>query len=207
MVAQTSFADFISCVFTLKIQFLASLVVYKRNLNLTKPFVSPCTYLRHMYVTCIWPVVKLSIYILYVPQCSFSILGLCKCFIYDHLCLHSVLSVSIFRHHLKPDVRESLYDSCRKWVIAVGSDPFMGGNSPDLSDLVSVQCWHQIIRVVESMRQKAQTRSIPKLILNSRATNLNSDFPCVRQVADIFCVDQDETQFHIFGQSRSWFDQ
>ncbi|KAL0279772.1 UNVERIFIED_CONTAM: hypothetical protein PYX00_001258 [Menopon gallinae] len=41
------------------------------------------------------------------------------------------------RHHLKDDVRESLYDECRKWMKAVKTNgtTFLGGNSPNLADL------------------------------------------------------------------------
>ncbi|KAK6194700.1 hypothetical protein SNE40_000283 [Patella caerulea] len=41
------------------------------------------------------------------------------------------------KYRLKDDVRESLYDSCNEWVAAVGKKrKFMGGENPDLSDLV-----------------------------------------------------------------------
>lgn len=43
------------------------------------------------------------------------------------------------RHHLRDDVREDLYEAADKWVAAVGKDrPFMGGQKPNLADLVSV---------------------------------------------------------------------
>ena len=43
------------------------------------------------------------------------------------------------RHHLQDDVREDLYEAANKWVAAVGKDrPFMGGQQPNLADLVSV---------------------------------------------------------------------
>lgn len=43
------------------------------------------------------------------------------------------------RHHLQDDVREDLYEAANKWVAAVGKDrPFMGGQKPNLADLVSV---------------------------------------------------------------------
>lgn len=36
-------------------------------------------------------------------------------------------------------MREDLYDAANKWVAAVGKDrPFMGGQEPNLADLVSV---------------------------------------------------------------------
>lgn len=44
------------------------------------------------------------------------------------------------RHHLQDDVREDLYEAANKWVAAVGKDrPFMGGQRPNLADLVSVE--------------------------------------------------------------------
>lgn len=41
------------------------------------------------------------------------------------------------RYHLKADVRESLYDECAVWTRAIKAKRtrFMGGDSPDLSDL------------------------------------------------------------------------
>lgn len=41
------------------------------------------------------------------------------------------------RHQLKPDVRQSLYDEINFWLKTIKSKgtPFMGGESPDLSDL------------------------------------------------------------------------
>ncbi|KAJ8975906.1 hypothetical protein NQ317_011377 [Molorchus minor] len=41
------------------------------------------------------------------------------------------------RHHLKEDVRQSLYDECNKWVKAVNAKgkKFMGGDHPNLADL------------------------------------------------------------------------
>lgn len=43
------------------------------------------------------------------------------------------------RHHLQDDVRKDLYEAANKWVAAVGKDrPFMGGQRPNLADLVSV---------------------------------------------------------------------
>lgn len=42
------------------------------------------------------------------------------------------------RYHLKDDVRESLYEYCEEWVKGIGKDrQFMGGQSPNLADLVS----------------------------------------------------------------------
>lgn len=49
------------------------------------------------------------------------------------------LPPSPLRHHLQDDVREDLYEAANKWVAAVGKDrPFMGGQRPNLADLVSV---------------------------------------------------------------------
>ena len=41
------------------------------------------------------------------------------------------------RHQLKPDVRQSLYDEVNFWLKAIKTNqtPFMGGQSPDCSDL------------------------------------------------------------------------
>lgn len=41
------------------------------------------------------------------------------------------------RHNIKENPRESLYDSINTWLAAVEArgSPFMGGHSPDLSDL------------------------------------------------------------------------
>lgn len=45
---------------------------------------------------------------------------------------------SLHRHHLQDDVREDLYAAANKWVAAVGGErPFMGGQRPNLADLVS----------------------------------------------------------------------
>ena len=42
-----------------------------------------------------------------------------------------------FRHKLKDDVRESMYDACREWMDAIGPKrKFMGGDKPNLADLV-----------------------------------------------------------------------
>ena len=46
------------------------------------------------------------------------------------------------RYHLKEDVRESLYDACSEWLAAVGDRRFMGGDSPNLADLVGLFCTH-----------------------------------------------------------------
>lgn len=41
------------------------------------------------------------------------------------------------RHHLKDDVRQSLYDECNYWMKAIKDKgkPFMGGDRPNLADL------------------------------------------------------------------------
>lgn len=45
------------------------------------------------------------------------------------------------RYQLKDDVRESLYEYCREWVEAIGKErQFMGGQCPNLADLVSSWC-------------------------------------------------------------------
>ncbi len=44
------------------------------------------------------------------------------------------------RYKLKEDVRESLYDACNEWSEAVGGRRFMGGDSPNLADLVGLYC-------------------------------------------------------------------
>lgn len=43
----------------------------------------------------------------------------------------------IFRHNLKEDVRQSLYDDCDYWAKAIKQKGtrFMGGNEPNLADL------------------------------------------------------------------------
>ena len=47
--------------------------------------------------------------------------------------------ITVSRHSLKDDVRHSLYDACNEWVDAVGKKrPFMGGDQPNLADLVSL---------------------------------------------------------------------
>lgn len=49
------------------------------------------------------------------------------------------LPSSLPRHHLQDNVREDLYEAANKWVAAVGKDrPFMGGQEPNLADLVSM---------------------------------------------------------------------
>ena len=53
------------------------------------------------------------------------------------------------KHRLQQDVRTSLYDSCNRWLKAIGKDRnFMGGNGPNLADLVSILVWVQNISQV-----------------------------------------------------------
>ena len=48
---------------------------------------------------------------------------------------HAVFVVC--RYNLKPNVRQSLYDYCDQWTRAIGKHrQFMGGNQPNLADLV-----------------------------------------------------------------------
>ncbi len=42
------------------------------------------------------------------------------------------------RYRLKEDVRESLYEACEEWCSALGGRRFMGGDEPNLADLVSL---------------------------------------------------------------------
>lgn len=42
------------------------------------------------------------------------------------------------RYQLKDDVRLSLYEHCNEWMAALGSRRFMGGENPNLADLVCV---------------------------------------------------------------------
>ena len=45
----------------------------------------------------------------------------------------------VARYQLKADVRQSLYDGANEWMEAVGPNrPFLGGNQPNLADLVSL---------------------------------------------------------------------
>lgn len=48
-----------------------------------------------------------------------------------------ILNISIQRHHLRNEVRESLYEEAHRWLKAVGKKPFHGGNQPNLADLVN----------------------------------------------------------------------
>jgi len=49
------------------------------------------------------------------------------------------MSTVMNRYKLKDDVRESMYDACREWTSALKKSgrKFMGGDQPDLADLVS----------------------------------------------------------------------
>ena len=60
---------------------------------------------------------------------------------YDKICSNqcSRRRCLLSRYNLKPDVRQSLYDYCNQWTRAIGKDrKFMGGNQPNLADLVGV---------------------------------------------------------------------
>lgn len=48
-----------------------------------------------------------------------------------------LISICCFRHNLKDDVRQSLYDECNYFAKAVKlkGTPFIGGNEPNLADL------------------------------------------------------------------------
>jgi len=47
--------------------------------------------------------------------------------------------VAVHRYKLKDDVRESMYDACQEWTAALckSGRNFMGGDCPNLADLVS----------------------------------------------------------------------
>jgi len=51
-------------------------------------------------------------------------------------CSQSVDGFFYYRYGLDDDVRKSLYGSVNDWLDAVGSRQFMGGDSPNLADLV-----------------------------------------------------------------------
>lgn len=40
------------------------------------------------------------------------------------------------RHNLQDDVRQDLYKAVNDWVAAIGKKRFMGGDKPNLADLV-----------------------------------------------------------------------
>lgn len=46
--------------------------------------------------------------------------------------------IKMIRHHLRNEVRESLYEEAHRWLKAVGKKPFQGGNQPNLADLVII---------------------------------------------------------------------
>jgi microsomal prostaglandin-E synthase 2 len=48
------------------------------------------------------------------------------------------------RHHLKGDVRESLFDAVKTWMKALKGKKFMGGNKPNLADLAVYGVLHSI---------------------------------------------------------------
>lgn len=41
------------------------------------------------------------------------------------------------KYYLRPDVRESFYDECGRWIKNLGGKKFAGGKEPNLADLVS----------------------------------------------------------------------
>ena len=42
----------------------------------------------------------------------------------------------VLRYNLNDDVRQSLYDACTEWGNALGNRRFLGGEKPNLADLV-----------------------------------------------------------------------
>ena len=67
-------------------------------------------------------------------------------FAYYYYCLFVFVEAKLVsllcRHKLDPDVRQSLYKCCDKWMEAVGKHRrFMGGEEPNLADLVSGAAW------------------------------------------------------------------
>lgn len=47
--------------------------------------------------------------------------------------------IILHRHHLQDDVRQDLYKAVNEWVAAIGKNKkFMGGDQPNLADLVCV---------------------------------------------------------------------
>ena len=73
----------------------------------------------------------------------------------SHRFLHKcVLSC---RYELKDDVRQSLYEGCNEWVQAINAQKrtFMGGEKPNLADLVRSQ-WFYLFRFCFYYRQKKE---------------------------------------------------
>ena len=56
---------------------------------------------------------------------------------------------SVARYQLKADVRQSLYDGANEWMEAVGPNrPFLGGDRPNLADLVSSWVCSAVVKYV-----------------------------------------------------------
>ena len=56
--------------------------------------------------------------------------------------MEGIFKLIVFFHRwgLKENVRQSLYDCCDKWTHAIGKHrQFMGGETPNLADLVNDQ--------------------------------------------------------------------
>lgn len=51
---------------------------------------------------------------------------------------------SVFRYNIKPDARDSLYDAANEWMDVVGKKAFLGGEKPNLADLVR-QCQIKLV--------------------------------------------------------------
>lgn len=69
-------------------------------------------------------------------------------------CTYTELSTNslLLRYHLQPDVRESLYGYCRQWKKAIGPHQrFLGGDQPNLADLVSMLFYVQILYLLQQL--------------------------------------------------------
>lgn len=67
------------------------------------------------------------------------------------LVAYDIILNFVSRHNLQEDVRQDLYKAVNDWVAAIGKKrKFMGGNQPNLSDLVMSICQH-IFPLVLSM--------------------------------------------------------
>lgn len=69
-------------------------------------------------------------------------------------CTYTDLSTNslLLRYHLQPDVRESLYGYCRQWKKAIGPHRrFLGGDQPNLADLVSMLFYVQILYLLQQL--------------------------------------------------------
>ena len=79
---------------------------------------------------------------IHIPHADGPIGGLSTCLV---TCVvnYFILLMFIFRYNLKKDVRESLFDACNEWTKAVGQKrKFMGGDQPNLADLVNELYMH-----------------------------------------------------------------